>query len=167
MQNMKKVKKQFTLEDELFQIGIAALAAVIMLAVLYLCLLRKILPPIPCFFSSVIGIYCPGCGGTRALIAMLHGHFLKALWYHPLIPYLAFIYCGFMLTQGLSRLGFKRSDSADREFYPEKCFAFGLWNFNGLTKEKVQIKWEVKQENLFLRLKQYGIRITSAIITGA
>lgn len=105
---MEKVKKQVTLEDELFQIGIAALAAVIMLAVLYLCLLRKILQPVPCFFSFVIGIYCPGCGGTRAFIAMLHGHFLKALWYHPLIPYLTVIYCGFMLTQGLSRLGFKR-----------------------------------------------------------
>lgn len=105
---MKKVKKQFTLEDELFQIGIAALVAVLMLAVLYLCLLRRILPPIPCFFTTVFGIYCPGCGGTRALIAMLHGHFLKALWYHPLIPYMAVIYLGFMLTQGLSRLGFKR-----------------------------------------------------------
>lgn len=108
MQNMEKVKKQVTLEDELFQIGIAALAAVIMLAVLYLCLLRRILPPVPCFFSTVIGIYCPGCGGTRAFIAMLHGDFMKALWYHPLIPYLAVIYCGFMLTQGLNRLGFKR-----------------------------------------------------------
>ena len=108
MQNMKKVKKQFTLEDELFQIGIAALAAVLMLAVLYLCLLRRILPPIPCFFTTVLGIYCPGCGGTRALIAMLHGHFLKALWYHPLIPYMAVIYLGFMLTQGLNRLGLKR-----------------------------------------------------------
>ncbi len=105
---MKKVKKQFTLEDELFQIGIAALAAVLMLAVLYLCLLRRILPPIPCFFTTVLGIYCPGCGGTRALIAMLHGHFLKALWYHPLIPYMAVIYLGFMLTQGLNRLGLKR-----------------------------------------------------------
>lgn len=79
-----------------------------MLAVLYLCLLRRILPPIPCFFTTVLGIYCPGCGGTRALIAMLHGHFLKALWYHPLIPYMAVIYLGFMLTQGLNRLGFKR-----------------------------------------------------------
>ena len=105
---MKKAKRQVTLEDELFQIGIAALAAVLMLAVLYLCLLRRILPPIPCFFTTVLGIYCPGCGGTRALIAMLHGHFLKALWYHPLIPYTAVIYLGFMLTQGLNRLGLKR-----------------------------------------------------------
>ena len=108
MQNIEKTKRQVTLEDELFQIGIAALAAVLMLAVLYLCLLRKILPPIPCFFTTVLGIYCPGCGGTRALIAMLHGHFLKALWYHPLVPYMAVIYFGFMLTQGLNRLGFKR-----------------------------------------------------------
>lgn len=101
----KKVK---TLEDELFRIGLAALAAAAALAVLYQCVLRKFLPAVPCFFSTVLGIYCPGCGGTRALSALLHGHFLKALWYHPFIPYFAFIYFGFLLTQGLHRVGIKR-----------------------------------------------------------
>lgn len=101
----KKVK---TLEDELFRIGLAALAAAAALAVLYQCVLRKFLPAVPCFFSTVLGIYCPGCGGTRALSALLHGHFLKALWYHPFIPYFACIYFGFLLTQGLHRVGIKR-----------------------------------------------------------
>lgn len=101
-------KKLNTLEDELFRIGLAALAAAIALAVLYQCILRNFLPAVPCFFSAVLGIYCPGCGGTRALSALLHGHFLSALWYHPFIPYFVFIYFGFLLTQGLHRLGVKR-----------------------------------------------------------
>lgn len=90
-----------TLEDELFWIGLTALA------VLYQCVLYKFFPAVPCFFSTFLGIYCPGCGGTRALIALLHGHILQALWYHPFIPYFAVVYVGFLLTQGLHRLGVK------------------------------------------------------------
>ena len=33
----------------------------------------------PCFFYEISGIYCPGCGGTRALYAMLHGNILASL----------------------------------------------------------------------------------------
>ncbi|MCM1192747.1 MAG: DUF2752 domain-containing protein [Butyrivibrio sp.] len=95
------------MEDELFRIGLAALAAATALAVLYQCVLHKFLPTVPCFFSAIMGIYCPGCGGTRALAALLHGQLLRAAWYHPFIPYAAFIYTGFMLTQGLHRLGAK------------------------------------------------------------
>lgn len=101
-------KDQRSLEDELFWIGLTALAAAAALAVLYLCILRDFLPRVPCFFSTFMGIYCPGCGGTRALSALLHGHFLRALWYHPFIPYFVFIYFGFLLTQGLRKLGIKR-----------------------------------------------------------
>lgn len=104
----QKTADRKTLEDELFRIGLTALAAVMALAVLYVCVLQKFIPPIPCFINAVLGIYCPGCGGTRALLSLLHGHFLKALWYHPFVPYFIFIYAGFLLTQGLHRLGLKK-----------------------------------------------------------
>lgn len=105
---MKKISRtRKDLEDELFLIGLTALAAATALAVLYLCILRNFIPTVPCFFSTVLGIYCPGCGGTRALTALLHGHFLRALWYHPFVPYFAFVYFGFLLTQGLQKMGIK------------------------------------------------------------
>ena len=108
MNESTRMKQKKSLEDELFYIGLAALAVGTALAVLYQCVLRHILLPVPCFFSTILGIYCPGCGGTRALTALLRGRLLLSLWYHPLIPYGAVIYLGFMLTQGLHRVGVKR-----------------------------------------------------------
>ncbi len=40
--------------------------------------------PPPCIFRKATGIYCPGCGSTRALRALSQGDFLAALRYNPL-----------------------------------------------------------------------------------
>ena len=40
--------------------------------------------PPPCIFRKATGIYCPGCGSTRALRALVGGDFLAALRYNPL-----------------------------------------------------------------------------------
>lgn len=94
-------------EDEVFLIGLITLAVCVAVCVLYDLWLRHFLPKVPCFFSNVLGFYCPGCGGTRAIYALMRGEFLKAVWYHPLVPYGAVISGGFLLTQGLHRFGIK------------------------------------------------------------
>ena len=38
---------------------------------------------IPCILHLVTDIPCPGCGMTRACIALTHGHFADAWHYHP------------------------------------------------------------------------------------
>ena len=38
-----------------------------------------------CLFKSLTGIYCPGCGSTRACYYLVHGEFARSLRYHPLI----------------------------------------------------------------------------------
>lgn len=40
-----------------------------------------------CFWYSHFGIYCPGCGGTRAFENLLYGNFLLSLIYHPFVIY--------------------------------------------------------------------------------
>ena len=38
----------------------------------------------PCLFHEWTGLFCPGCGITRCLHALLHGHFATAWAMHPL-----------------------------------------------------------------------------------
>jgi len=37
----------------------------------------------PCLFQRMTGLYCPGCGGTRAVRALLSGHPVLSFLYHP------------------------------------------------------------------------------------
>lgn len=58
----------------------------------------------PCIMHTLTGLYCPGCGGTRAVAFLLHGDFLLSLLYHPIVPFAA-ILCGwFMISQTIERL---------------------------------------------------------------
>ena len=36
-----------------------------------------------CMFHRLTGMYCPGCGMTRATYAALHGHFATAFRFNP------------------------------------------------------------------------------------
>ena len=44
-----------------------------------------------CFFKSVYGVPCPGCGMTRALLALACGDVALAFSFHPLVPLVPFI----------------------------------------------------------------------------
>mgnify|MGYP005755808125 FL=1 len=43
----------------------------------------SVLPPCP--FQALTGIFCPGCGATRALHALVHGDLAGALAMNPLL----------------------------------------------------------------------------------
>lgn len=38
-----------------------------------------------CFFRLVTGLDCPGCGSTRALYHLLHGHVRESLHYNAML----------------------------------------------------------------------------------
>lgn len=43
--------------------------------------------PAHCILYEKYGLYCTGCGGTRAAVALMNGHFVKSFIYHPAIIY--------------------------------------------------------------------------------
>ena len=49
-----------------------------------------------CEFKRVTGVYCPGCGGTRAFFALLRLKPVKSFFYHPAVLYFVVVYLVFM-----------------------------------------------------------------------
>lgn len=54
-----------------------------------------------CWIRVHSGIFCPGCGGTRAFFAFLHGKFVLSFFLHPVVPYMGILYFVFMLRGAL------------------------------------------------------------------
>ncbi len=54
-----------------------------------LALLLAVLDAPLCPTAFFLGVPCPGCGLTRATLALLHGEVARALHFHPLAPLLS------------------------------------------------------------------------------
>lgn len=67
-----------------------------------------------CFFASVFGIPCAGCGSSRALLLLLQGRFKEAIRMHPLILLSLAILLGIPLYLFLAWYAKKRG----RDFQP-------------------------------------------------
>lgn len=100
-----KNNKGKTDESALYIIGWILIGFFIFIVVLYrLCpaVLKQYLPS--CMFLKLTGLYCPGCGGTRAVVALLRGKIFTSFLYHPFVPYTALIGGWFMLSQTIERV---------------------------------------------------------------
>ena len=74
---LKVYNKETIIKGGIIGIGIT------FLVVLYLILL--ILIHYKCPFHELLGIYCPGCGGTRMLISFVHLDFYQSFRWNPLL----------------------------------------------------------------------------------
>lgn len=69
---------------------VALLAATVPMVAASVWVLRHVNPNLPgnplppCAFHALTGLWCPGCGMTRALHALVHGDVLQALHLNPL-----------------------------------------------------------------------------------
>ncbi len=61
--------------------------------------------PGECILKETIHLYCPGCGGTRAIDTFLHGHFIKSFLYNPTIVYLALYFLSYYIPAALKLAG--------------------------------------------------------------
>jgi len=83
------------------------LGIIAVLAVLYIVLLILDIPltkiyPYPCTLYAATNLYCPGCGGTRALAYLLKGNLIKSFIYHPVILYTAVLVGCYVITHTLN-----------------------------------------------------------------
>lgn len=107
-----------TTEDQLYTLGWSILALTAFAAVLLRLLHLSLTDLVPgCLLYRLTGLYCPGCGGTRALESLLGGHPIRSFLYHPAIDYVACVCGWFMISQtvqkathGRIRIGMKYHD---------------------------------------------------------
>src|SRR3978361_1236161 len=65
-----------------------------------------------CPLAGVLGIPCPGCGLTRATLALLHGDVRGAFHLHPMVFVLTPV---FACTAGAAAFGYVRGPRANAE----------------------------------------------------
>ena len=70
-----------------------------------------------CSFQKTFHIYCPGCGGSRALSALLRGKFFSSLRYYVPLPLAAFL----LLLSDLRMLLFLFGKGS----FPSRRFGYG------------------------------------------
>ncbi len=58
--------------------------------------------PRPCVWYVAYGLYCPGCGGTRAVVSLMQGEFLRSFLYHPAVPYTVILVLMYMISHTLN-----------------------------------------------------------------
>lgn len=72
---------------------LTGIAIAVSVGLLYYLVIRIADIKIPCIFYTVTGLYCPGCGVTRMILALLRFDFVKAFYSHPVLfciaPFLA------------------------------------------------------------------------------
>lgn len=104
---MNKQKKHYTPEDGLFIAGWIILAV----SVALLLLKNYIFPELvivnemrPCYIYTLLDFYCPGCGGSRSVAALVHGKFIVCAVNFPLVAYSVVMYLWFMVSQTIQRI---------------------------------------------------------------
>ena len=84
MNNTGIVRRRILLRDFLIA-NIAGGFGVLLMFFGILLQMEGMLPKTNCVFLNVTHVNCPGCGGSRALMAFIKGRFLTSLLYNPAV----------------------------------------------------------------------------------
>ena len=77
----------------------------------------------PCIFHELTGYYCPGCGGTRAFLALITGHPILSFLYNPAVIYAA----GVLLFYGVWGISYAVSARNARKIKKPRFYLAFVW----------------------------------------
>lgn len=91
-----------------------------------------------CYLYEKYHLFCPGCGGTRAVYSLLEGRLLRSFLYHPAVPYTVAVYILFVVSNVLYRSSLIKWHFLLRPIYFYAAVAI------------IIVQWAVKNLILFL-----------------
>lgn len=109
----------------------------------------------PCLFHELFHLYCPGCGGTRAFMALLNGRVINAVIYNPFFCYIVGIYLWYLVSEGLWIAGMIRKKGQEQirgfQFHISMVW-IGLGIFLGycLIRNTAYLIWRIDWTGDFL-----------------
>lgn len=71
-----------------------------------------------CKIYEKYGIYCPGCGCTRAFVSIFHGEIVESLKYNPTVLYTIIISSIYILTNTISIIRKKKNSKFVMKYKP-------------------------------------------------
>ncbi|MCR5421803.1 MAG: DUF2752 domain-containing protein [Lachnospiraceae bacterium] len=95
-----------------------------------------------CYFESVTGWYCPGCGASRALTALVQGKVFKSILYHPSVLYGMIVYLIFMIRMFFGK-HFKPGSMKDGFILPYIYIGIALTLIQWVIKLVLLIKYDI------------------------
>lgn len=97
----------------------------------------------PCVLHMLTGLYCPGCGGTRAVRALLAGQWVRSLVCHPIVPLTAILGGWFMVSQTIERISRGRLKIGMHVRDVHLWGALGIIVVNFVVKNMVLVIWGI------------------------
>lgn len=95
--------KSRTLDDYIYISLIIVLILIFICTIIYLYFFNNI-NIFSCSIYNHFGIYCPGCGCTRAFNELIHLNILKSVYYNPAVLYGVSMSILYVFTQTIDRI---------------------------------------------------------------
>lgn len=101
----------------------------------------------PCIFHYITGLYCPGCGGTRAVIALLSGKVFLSFILHPIVIYIVIFFLVF-LCRFIKSIIYNEKKTAILLPSWVYCGALGVVVINFLLKNILLVFFNIQLPNM-------------------
>ena len=126
------MNKKFKQDDYIYYSLLITIVILIIMGII----VKKYVKIPECIIYKNLHIYCPGCGCTRAFIAMLQGNYLESIYQNSTVLYTTIITLIYLISQTISRI--TKIEKIAMKYTPFFLYSgIGMLIFNWILKNVV------------------------------